>query len=155
MRLILLCLVFAGVQASGQIVLRINDAAQVTITAADLAKLARHTAVLNDHGKQIRYEGVLLGDVLAQGGVDFGNGLRGKQLSSYVAAVASDGYEIVFALADVDPTIADADILIADKREGQPLAGNEGSLRIIAPHDKRPARSLRLLQEIDVIQLKK
>jgi hypothetical protein len=56
----------------GQIVLRIDAASPVTIAAADLAKLPRHTAILNDHGKQITYEGVLLRDVLAQRGVEVG-----------------------------------------------------------------------------------
>ncbi len=135
--------------------MRINDAAPVTIAAGDFVKLPRHTAVLNDHGKQISYEGALVHDVLAQGGIDFGKGLRGKQLSSYVAASASDGYEVVYALAEFDPTVVDSGIIVADKREGQPLAANEGPLRIIVPHDKRPTRSLKLLQEIDVVQLKK
>ncbi len=133
--------------------LRINGGPPVTIGAGDIAKLPRHEAVLNDHGKQIGFEGVLLHDVLARNGVDFGKGLRGKLLSSYVAALASDGYEVVYALAELDPTIVDSGIIVADKRDGQPLAPNEGPLRIVAPHDKRPARSLKLLREIDVIQL--
>lgn len=155
MRPIFLLLVFACVQGRGQIALRINDAPPVTIAAADLAKLPRHTAVLDDHGNQISYEGALLQDVLAQGGVDFGKGLRGKQLSTYVAALASDGYEVVFALAELDPSVVDSGIIVADKRTGQPLRANEGPLRIVVPHDKRPTRSVRLLQEIDVVQLKK
>lgn len=64
MRLVLLSLIFICSQASGQIVLRINDAPPVTIAAVDVAKLPRQTAVLNDHGKQISYEGQLLHDVL-------------------------------------------------------------------------------------------
>jgi hypothetical protein len=155
LRSILFLLVFACAHASAQITVRVNDAPSVTIAAADLAKLPRHTAVLNDHGKQISYEGALLQDVLAHAGIDFGSGMRGKQLSTYVAALASDAYQVVFALAELDPTIADSGIIIADKREGQPLAASEGPLRIIVPHDKRPARSLKMLQEIDVVQLKK
>lgn len=134
---ILILLVFAFVQASGQILVRINDGPKIEIAAVDLAKLAPHTAVLNDHGKQISYQGPLLHDVLALGGIDFGNELRGKQLSSYVAAFASDGYEVVYALAEFDPTVMDSGIVVADKREGQPLAANEGPLRIVVPHDKR------------------
>jgi hypothetical protein len=152
---VLLLLAFACAHASAQLAVRINDAAPVAVSAADFAKLPRHTAVLNDHGKQIGYEGVLLYDVLSRAGVDFGSGMRGKQLTTYVAALAADGYEVVYALAELDPTIEDSGIVIADKREGQALAANEGPLRIIAPHDKRPARSLKMLQEIDVVQLKK
>ncbi|HEX4230083.1 MAG TPA: hypothetical protein VHZ07_15520 [Bryobacteraceae bacterium] len=155
MRPILLLFTFACLQGSAQIILRINNAPPVTISAADLAKLPRHTAVLDNHGKQIAYEGVLLHDVLAQGGIDFGKELRGKQLSTYVAALASDGYEVVYALAEFDPTVMDSGIIVADRREGQSLAASEGPLRVIAPHDKRPTRSLKSLQEIDIVQLRK
>ena len=155
MRLILLGLFVLCLQAPAQILLRINDAAPVTISTEDLAKLPRHNAALNDHGKQVNYEGVLLRDVLTKGGIDVGQGLHGKQLSTYVAAIAGDGYQVVYTLADVDPTIADAGIIVADKREGQPLAPTEGPLRIVVPNDKRPARCLKLLREIDVVQLRK
>lgn len=153
MRLVLLCFLLASLQASGQILLRINDAPAVPVAAADLAKLPRHTAILDNHGKQISYEGALFGDVLAEHGVDLGKGLRGKQLSSYVTALASDGYQVVFALAEFDPTIVDSGIIVADKRGGQPLPASEGPFRIVVPRDKRAARSLRLLREIDVVQL--
>jgi len=155
MRLLLICLLILSGRASAQIMLRINDAPPVNISATDLAKLPRHTAVLNVHGKQVSYQGALMHDVLALGGIDFGKGLRGKQLSTYVAALAGDGYEVVFALAEFDPTVTDSGIILADKREGQSLASDEGPLRIVVPHDERPTRSLRLLREIDIVQVKK
>lgn len=145
----------ACAQGSAQVVVRINDAAPVTIAPAEFAKLPRHTAVSNEHGKQVTYEGVLVQDVLKQAGCEFGKGLHGKQLSSYVAALASDGYEVVYALADFDASVTDTGIIIADKHDGQPLGEKEGPLRIVVPNDKRPTRSVRMLQEIDVVQLKK
>jgi hypothetical protein len=155
MRPILFCFLVVCLQVSGQIVVKVGDTPAVTISSADFAKLPRHPAVLNDHGKQVNYEGVLMHDLLVQGGIDFGKELHGKQLSSYVAAVASDGYEVVYALTEFDPTVVDSGIIVADKRDGQPLVGKEGPLRVIVPQDKRPTRSLRMLQEIDVVQLKK
>jgi len=155
MRLIVFCLLLACGQASAQLILRLNNAEPATIGVSDLAKLPRHTAALTDHGKQIQYEGVLLRDVLARNGIDFGAGLRGKQLSSYVTAIGSDGYEVVYALADFDPSITDSAIILADRREGKLLGPNEGPLRVVVPQDKRAARSVRLLKEIDVVQLNK
>lgn len=155
MRPRLLCFAFLCLQASAQIVVRVNDAPPVRIESVDFETLPRHTALLNDHGKQISYQGALLHDVLAKAGVDFGKGLRGKQLSTYVAAVATDGYEVVFSLADFDTTIADSGIIVADKRKEKALDAKEGPLRIIVPHDQRAARSLKMLQEIDIVQLKK
>jgi hypothetical protein len=153
MRLILISLLFVCGQASGQLMVRMNDAQPVKLAANDLAELPRQTAVLNDHGKQVSYEGVLLHDVLARCGVDFGKGLHGKQLSAYVSAIGSDGYQVVYALAEFDPSIVNSGIILAEKREGQPLAATEGPLRIVVPHDERPARSVRLLKEIDIVQL--
>jgi hypothetical protein len=139
---------------NAQVVLRINNAAPITLPADDLAKLARHTAVLNFHGKQTTYEGPLLHDVLAKGGIDFGKELKGPQLSTYVSAIANDGYQVVFALAEFDPTVMDSGIILADKGNGQALGANEGPVRIVAPHELRPTRSIRMVKEIDVVQLK-
>lgn len=155
MRLLLFSLALLCMQASGQVSLHVYDNKPVTMSATDLASLARHTAVLNDHGKQVSYEGPLLREILGRAGVDFGTGLRGKQLSAYVAATGTDGYQVVFALAEMDPTVTDSNIIVADKRDGQPLGEKEGALRIIVPNDKRPTRSVRMLQEIDVVQLRK
>ena len=152
---IFLYLLLACAPLPAQMVLRINDVQPSAVSAADMAKLPRHTALLNEHGKQITYEGVLMHDILAMRGVDFGKGLHGKQLSSYVAALASDGYEVIYALAEFDPTVTDSGIIVADKRDGQPLGTGEGPLRVVVPHDTRPTRSVRSLQEIDVVQLKK
>ena len=59
----------------------------------------------------------------------------------------------MFALTEFDPTIVDSGIIVADKRDGQPLPASEGPFRVVVPRDKRAARSLRLLREIDVVQL--
>src|SRR6201999_614006 len=91
MRLLLFCLASFCLEASGQVVLRINNAAPVTVSAQDFGKLPRHTAVINFHSKQSTYEGPLLHDILVKGGIDFGKELRGPQLSTYVSALASDG----------------------------------------------------------------
>ena len=94
-------------------------------------------------------------DVLVRSGLDFGQGLRGNQLSTYVMGIGSDGYAVIYALAEFDPSITNSAIILADKRDGKPLDPNEGPLRIVVPQDKRPARSVRLLKEIDLVQLRK
>lgn len=155
MRLIAICLLCACGPAFTQVIVRVNDATPVEFDAHTLAELPRQSAVLQDHGKQVNYEGVLLHDVLVRSGINFGQGLRGKLLSSYVTALGRDGYQVVYALAKCDPTITDSAIIVADKRDGKLLDSNEGPLRIVVPEDKRPARSVRLLKEIDVVQLSK
>lgn len=155
MRLIVICFLFACGHAFSQVIVRINDVKPVKVDVNSLAEFQRHVAVLQDHGKQIKYEGVLVHDVLVHSGADFGKGLRGKQLSSYVTAIGNDGYQAVYALADFGPSITNSAIILADTRDGKPLGANEGPLRVVAPQDKRPARSVRLLKEVDVVQLSK
>jgi hypothetical protein len=46
----------------------------------------------------------------------------------------------VFPLAEFDPGFSDQVILVADRRDGQPLNSREGPRRLIVPRDKRPAR---------------
>lgn len=132
-------------------VLRVEGKPPMTITAADLAAMPRHTVTANQHGREITYEGVYLRDVLAKDGVPTGDELKGKKLSTYVLATAADGYAVVYALAETDPAITDGDLLIADKVGGPP----NGPFRIVSPHDRKPARSLRMLKRIDVVQLVK
>jgi DMSO/TMAO reductase YedYZ molybdopterin-dependent catalytic subunit len=114
----------------------------LTLTIADLKKMPRKTvAVMNAHEKKMEtYEGVLLEDVLHRAGAVQGDQLRGVALSMYVVAEASDGYRVVFSLAELDSAFSESDVLVADTRDDAPLDAAVGPLRLVAPHDKRPAR---------------
>jgi hypothetical protein len=50
---------------------------------------------------------------------------------------------VVFSLAELDPGFTSNDIIVADTIDGKPLFEYQGPLRIVAPHDKRGARSIR------------
>src|SRR5689334_8298958 len=81
--------------AAQQIVIRVGDKPQMIFTRDDLARLPPHSVTVQEHGKSIKYDGVLLRDVLARAGAPFGEQLKGKALSSYVLATARDGYAVV------------------------------------------------------------
>ena len=118
--------------------------------------MTHHTVMAQEHGARVSYEGVFLRDVLQRAGAPFGSELHGKALASYVLATARDGYAVVYTLAEMDPTFTDSsDILIADRQEGKPMTEQAGPLRIVVPHDKKPARSLRMLDRIEIVQLRK
>jgi hypothetical protein len=140
--------------AAQQIVIRVGDKPQMIFTRDDLARLPPHSVTVQEHGKSIKYEGVLLRDVLARAGAPFGEQLKGKALSSYMLATARDGYAVVFTLTEMDPAFSEGDLLLADKANNAPLPENQGPFRIIATHDKKPARSVRMLERIDVVQLR-
>ena len=101
------------------------------------------------------YEGVWLSDVLKKAGVPFGSGMRGAALSAYIVASASDGYQVVFSVGEVDPDMTDGQYLLADKANGKALFGENGAFRLVVPKDKRGARSVRMLTSLNVVQLKK
>ena len=64
----------------------------------------------------------------------------GSNITMCVLAGGSDGYQAEFASAEFEPGFTDQLILVADRRDGQPLNSREGPLRLIVPSDKRPAR---------------
>jgi DMSO/TMAO reductase YedYZ molybdopterin-dependent catalytic subunit len=127
----------------------------LTLTAADLAAMPRAKAVTDNNGVQTTYEGVWLSDVLKKAGVPLGLGLRGPALAGYVLASASDGYQVVFSIGELDPDMTDSQYLLADTANGKPLFGENGAFRLVIPKDKRGARSVRLLSKIEVVQLRK
>ena len=137
------------------IVIHVEGHPELTLTEADLSKMPRHEITVEQHGQKMEYEGVLLHDGLARAGAPFGEQLRGKTLSDYVLATGHDGYEVVYTLTEMDTAFSDGDLLLADKNQGNALTATQGPFRIVAPHDKKPARSLRMLERIDVVQLRK
>jgi DMSO/TMAO reductase YedYZ molybdopterin-dependent catalytic subunit len=155
-----LCLVLAAVSvAFGQQAPSITVTGAVkqplTLNASDLAAMPRAKAVTDNNGIQTTYEGVWLSDVLKKAGVPLGPGLRGAPLAGYILASASDGYEVVFSIGELDPDMTSGQYLLADTANGKPMFGENGAFRLVIPTDKRGARSVRLLTKIEVVQLKK
>jgi hypothetical protein len=122
----------------------------------DLAKMPRETvSVQEEDGTKVQYEGVPLREILTRAGAPLGKVLRGKALASYVLAKAHDGYQVVFGLAEVDASFANESILVADKREGKALFGYQGPFRLVCPNDKAGARSVRMLETLEIVRLRK
>jgi len=135
--------------------LRISGAVSspLILTVADLKKMPRKTlSVVNPHGKKETYEGVLLEELLRRAGVAQGEQLRGASMASYVIAEAEDGYRVVFSLAELDSGILGSEVIVADTMDGAPLSGQLGPFRLVAPHEKRPARWVRMLKSLTVVR---
>jgi DMSO/TMAO reductase YedYZ molybdopterin-dependent catalytic subunit len=126
----------------------------LTLTAADLKKMPRKTlTVTNPHNqKKEIYEGVPLEDLLKKAGAPNGEQMRGSAMAAYVLAEATDNYRVVFSLAELDSGILDSEIIVADTMDGAPLPEKVGPFRIVAPHEKRPARWIRMLKSITVVR---
>jgi DMSO/TMAO reductase YedYZ molybdopterin-dependent catalytic subunit len=114
------------------------------LAAADLARLPRTSVQAKDHdGKAAEYSGVALTEVLKLAGAPSGAEIRGPALAKYIVVSAADGYRAVFALPELSPEFTDAIVLLADRRDGKPLAAAEGPLRLVVTADKRQARWVR------------
>ena len=111
-------------------------------TMADLSKMPHKNAFLKDKdGNTHIYSGVALQDILAKAGVPSGKELHGENLSKYLLVKCTDGYQVLFSLAELDSSIADKNIIIADTMDGKLLPVAKGPLWIIAEGEKKPARS--------------
>ena len=70
-------------------------------------------------------------------------------------ASASDGYRVVFSVGELDPDLTAREIIVADTVDGKPLFGYQGPFRMLAPKDSRGARSVRMLEKLEVVTLRK
>jgi DMSO/TMAO reductase YedYZ molybdopterin-dependent catalytic subunit len=128
----------------------------LSITPAELKAMARTTVEVKDEdGRAVKYEGVLVGELLKRAGATLGSDMRGNAMTTYVLASASDGYQVLFSLAELDPAFTSSTIIVADTVDGKPLFAYQGPFRIVSPRDTRAARSIRMLQRLDVVRLKK
>ena len=137
----------------GQTVLTISGeiTKPLTLQVADLKAMPHSDVTATDRdGKAHRYSGVPLVDLLKQAGTTLGGELRGKNLTKYVIVRASDGYEVLFTLPEIDPDFATRTILLADSVDGATLSAGAGPYRIVVPGEKKPTRWVRQVKAIEV-----
>ena len=148
--------VYAAPDTAAAPVLAVTGAVStpLSLTAEDLDKMPRTTAPFTTDGVTSTYEGVLLYDILVKAGWSFGHGMTGKPMASYLIATAKDGYQVVFALPEIDPQFSGARVIIADKVNGAPLPAKEQPFRVVAPQDKMHARSIYSLVKLEVVRLR-
>lgn len=152
---VLASMIGVGAQSDATLVVGGDVARPLMISAADLKAMPRTTVQLPERDGAVKYSGVLLADILARAGAPLGRDLSGPALATYVLATAKDGYQVVFSLAELDPAVSSSDVIVADTADGEPLLDNRGPFRLVAPHDKRAARAVRMLQRLDVVRLRK
>jgi len=117
-------------------------------------KQLKHVSVTatNAHDKKTAtYSGVPLRDLLNEAGVPSGENLRGKAFSTVIVVSAMDGYQVTFSIAELDESVGNVQVLVADSENGKPLGQGAGPLRLVVPSDKRPARWVRLVKAIRIV----
>ena len=125
------------------------------VTLEDLKKMPRKTLhVENAHAKKTEvYEGVALEVLLQKAGVPQGEQVRGAAMATYLLVEAADDYHVIFSLAELDSSFQDSEVLVADTMDGTPLPPDQGPFKLVAPHDKRPARWVKMVKSITVGRL--
>ncbi|WP_052772890.1 molybdopterin-dependent oxidoreductase [Luteimonas sp. FCS-9] len=123
----------------------------VPLDAAARATLQRRELAVDDHGRPRRCEGVSLAGLLRASGAMPDAPQHGGPPDRYVLVTARDGYRALFSLAELDPTLGDRIVLLADRCNGRPLDAADGPLRLLVADDARAARSVRQVERIVVV----
>ncbi|GAA4324431.1 hypothetical protein GCM10023149_26020 [Mucilaginibacter gynuensis] len=140
-------------QAEKQAIVKVSGevATPLNISAAELQKFKQITVTRKDRdGKDHAYSGVVLADILQKAGVTMGAELKGENLTKYLLVEASDGYQVSFALAELDKSFTDRLIILADKVDGNPLPAADGPFRIIVQDEKKPARCVKQVTSLKI-----
>lgn len=124
----------------------------VTVTAADLQALPQETVVLDSHGTSVTYSGPLLFELLARAGAPESAMMHGPAFAKAVRITASDGYQIVLSLGEVDPAMKPTRVIIAPP-SNETSESRPAGFRIVVEGDFRPARSLYGVERIDILDL--
>jgi hypothetical protein len=128
----------------------IVDGVARSVPAATLRSLARDTMQLTAHDQPaVTYEGISLAAILKTVGVRT-DSLRGPALATRIVTESSDGYRVVLALAELDPSLGGRRVLLADRMDGKPLPAAEGPWRLLVGGDLRPSRSARQVLRIRI-----
>src|SRR5262249_3082857 len=87
----------------------------LSLSPGELKAMPRTRVEIKDeHGQNVGYEGVLVGEILKRAGAKLGSDMRGNAVATYVVASASDGYQVVFSLAELDPALTGSEVIVAD-----------------------------------------
>jgi DMSO/TMAO reductase YedYZ molybdopterin-dependent catalytic subunit len=95
------------------------------------------------------FSGVLLWNLLTRAGIKTDTTRKGQ--FQYVEITATDCYQVVLALAELEPQLGGEQVLVADSQNGSPLGPNTGFARIIVPGDKFGARDTFWIERIEVL----
>ena len=114
---------------------------------AQLPAIDQKVSFQTGHGpEQATYTGALLWSVLERAEM-LGGDTRAHARRA-ILVTGGDGYVAVMALPEIDPELEGKQVLLAYRRDGQPIDGH--ALRLIVPGDRHGARSVRDVVRIDV-----
>lgn len=142
-------------RVSGGIALRVTGAVQhpLALSLPDLRALPATEQHWERDGQAHHARGVDLMALVDRAGLKLDPAVKNQRLRFAVEATAADGYEAVFSLGELMPSLGGKSALIAYEQDGAPLPENEGPLKLLTPADKALSRWIRRLVAVRVIDL--
>lgn len=112
-------------------------------------------------GQEVVYSAVPLATVLAAAGVQTDVRMdpkadpKSKNANLRLAALVegADGYAVAFSLAELSPDAGRREAWLASAADGKPLGGRDGPIRLIVPEDAKPARSVRAVAAVTIVDV--
>lgn len=124
---------------------------KTTFTITDLKSMPQTTLnVEAEDGTPHNYSGVEIQLLLTKAGVSFGKDVRRQTLNSYLFIKAIDNYSVLYALVEIDTVFSGKKMILALMKDNKPLPQNFGPLQIITTGEKKHARLIRQVSEIDI-----
>jgi hypothetical protein len=149
--LFLLSPIFAVAAEVALVVKGENKTLQLSLT--EIQALPRTKLVTTDrNGATNVYEGVVLHEILRRTDTPQGEALRGEALMLSVSVKATDGYGVIFSLAELDPLFSDHHVLLAYRRDDAALDPKDGPLRLVIPEEKRRGRWVRQVSDLQILK---
>jgi hypothetical protein len=139
---------------SDHLVIHTFEGKTLILSPQELAGLPHKTiTVFNEHSNANEtYSGVPLADLLGKVGVPLGEKVRGRLFLIGIVAMGTDNYAVLYSLAEIDPSIHTGDVIVADMMNGQKLS-SDGAFKMVSTEEKRPARWVRNLASITVVEV--
>ncbi len=117
-----------------------------------LWSLTTRSATIKSHdGVAATYEGAWIKDVLALDCPSIAAIEKRTTVNSYVRVVAADGYTALIAFTECDSSFRERPVILAWRKNGQPMDGHDGPLQAIVPDDLRHARDVRQVTRLEVV----
>lgn len=129
---------------------RVTGPRSLTLSSADLAAMPRTTIKTTVKDQTVTYEGVSVREILTRAGVPAGQALHGGELLTVIVVAAADGYRVAFSVAEFDPLYTDRQAILADRKDGAALSGNEAPFELILTGEKHLSRWVRQVTSIEV-----
>jgi DMSO/TMAO reductase YedYZ molybdopterin-dependent catalytic subunit len=126
----------------------------LSLSLSDLQAMPRTKLEIPEKsGVEATFKGVTLFEVVMRSKPKLTEHCCSNAINTMVVIKAADNYQAAFSLPELDPKFSSKAILLADRRNGQPLGTAQGPLQNIVPSDKVHARWVRRVNLIEILSI--